>query len=218
MSTLTSTRRSLLAGLAMSAFAGAGWAQSQPPGLSPDDRAVVERATAYLQGLTEARARFVQTDARGGVSRGTVYLRRPGKARFEYDPPSGLLVVSDGATVSVQDKRLKNFDQYPLGMTPLSLFLARNIRLDRGVSVSRIARRPNGFTIVARDGKKQTAGQIALTFTERPLTLTGWTVTDAQNRAVKVMLDGLEPAHGLDPGLFVLKDPRPPRNIGRGKL
>ncbi len=92
---------------------------------------------AYLQGLGEARARFVQTDARGASTQGTVYLKRPGKARFAYDPPSGLLVVSNGSTVSVADSRLKTFDAYPLMSTPLSLFLAKTIRLDRGVQVTR---------------------------------------------------------------------------------
>jgi len=192
-------------------------AATAPAALSSDDQALVDRAVAYLQGLTEARGRFVQTDPRGATSQGELFLKRPGKARFAYDPPSGLLVVSDGGTVSVADSRLKTFDAYPLMATPLSLFLAKTIRLDRGVQVTRVARAADGFTITARDGKKETAGQISLTFTDNPMALVGWAVTDAQARTTQVRIQGLQPTTGLDPSLFVLKDPRP-KNVGRGKL
>ncbi|RAK67432.1 LolA family protein [Phenylobacterium kunshanense] len=211
---MTLTRRSLTLALAAAPLASPAFAQSA---LSAADKALVDRAVAYLEGLTEAQGRFVQTDARGRSTSGQLFLKRPGKARFAYDPPSGLLVVSDGGVVSVQDKRLKTFDQYPLSATPLSLFLARTIRLDRGVSITRVARLADGFSITARDGKKQTAGQITLTFRDSPMSLVGWTVTDAQGRPTQVQLRGLERASGLDRSLFVLKDPRP-KNVGRGKV
>jgi len=205
------TRRRLLA---LAAAAAAippvhASAAAQPPALAPDDQALVDRAVAYLQGLSEARGRFVQTDGRGATSHGELFLKRPGKARFAYDPPSGLLVVSDGGTVNVADSRLKTFESYPLGATPLSLFLAKTIRLDRGVQVTRVARAADGFSITARDGKKATSGQIVLSFTDNPMTLVGWAVTDAQGRSTQVRISGLQRVSGLDPGLFVLTDPRP---------
>ena len=211
---MTLTRRSLTLALAAAPLASPAFAQAA---LSPADKALVDRAVAYLEGLGEAKARFVQTDARGRATTGQLFMKRPGKARFAYDPPSGLLVVSDGGVVSVQDKRLKTFDQYPLGATPLSLFLAKTIRLDKGVTITRVARMSDGFSITARDGKKETAGTITLSFTDTPLALAGWTVTDAQNRPTRVQLQGLERAAGLDRSLFVLKDPRP-KNPGRGKV
>jgi outer membrane lipoprotein-sorting protein len=210
---MTLTRRTLTLALAAAPLATPARAQ----GLAAGDQALVDRAVTYLQAMSEAKARFVQTDARGATSQGTVFLKRPGKARFDYDPPSGLLVVSNGSTVSVADSRLKTFDAYPLMSTPLSLFLAKTIRLDRGVQVTRVARMSDGFSITARDIRRETAGQITLTFTDAPLTLQGWSVTDAQGRATHVALSGLQPAPGLDPSLFVLKDPRP-KNVGRGKL
>jgi outer membrane lipoprotein-sorting protein len=214
-----STRRQVLALTACALAApSAVLAQTPRPALlSPDDQALVDRAVAYLQGLTEAKGRFTQTDARGSVTAGDLFLKRPGKARFAYDPPSGLLVVSDGGAVAIQDSRLKTFDSYPLMATPLSLFLAKTIRLDRGVQVTHVARAADGFSVTARDGKKETAGQITLSFTDKPMALRGWAVTDAQGRTVQVRVDQLEPASGLSPSLFVLRDPRP-KNVGRGKL
>jgi outer membrane lipoprotein-sorting protein len=216
---MTLTRRSLaLAMAALPLSAGAALAARPPIApLTPEEKALVDKATAYLQGLTEAKARFVQTDPRGITTQGTVYLKRPGKARFDYEPPSALLVVSDGGNVSIADSRLKTFDSYPLMATPLSLFLARNIRLDRGVVISRVSRLADGFSITARDGKKQAEGEITLTFTDSPMSLVGWTVADAQGQSTRIRLVGLQRVSGLDPSLFVLKDPRP-KAPGRAKM
>ena len=208
------TRRSLAVALAATAISGPALAQAP---MRAEDQALVDRATAYLQGLTEAKGRFVQTDSRGQTSQGVLYLKRPGKARFDYDPPSGLLVVSDGSTVAVADSRLKTFERYPLMSTPLSLFLARTVRLDKGVQVTGVTRMADGFTLILRDGHKKTAGQIALTFSENPLRLRSWTVSDAQNRSTRVQLLDLEPVSGLDADLFRQKDPRQP-NVGRGRM
>lgn len=209
------TRRTLALGLAALPLPALA-APPAPAPVSAADMALVDKAAAYLQGLTEAKARFVQTDGRGATTQGTVYLKRPGKARFAYDAPSGLLVVADGSFVSVADSRLKTFTKYPLMATPLSLFLAKRIRLDREVVVSRVARLADGFSITARDGGKQAEGQITLNFAAEPLRLMGWTVTDAQGGTTRVRLNGLAPA-SLDPALFVLKDPRP-ANPGRARM
>lgn len=205
------------AGLALAS--GAALAQPAPkappaPVLNAADKALVDKAVAYLQGLNSAKGRFVQTDARGAVARGSLYLQRPGKARFAYDPPSGLIIVSNGSTVSVADTRLKTFQSYPLGASPLSLFLAREIRLDRGVVIDRVERLAGGYSISARDGRRQAEGRIKLIFSNAPV-LTGWEITDAQGQITRVAVTELAPASGLDPALFVLRDPRPRPGGGR---
>ncbi|HWA63963.1 MAG TPA: outer-membrane lipoprotein carrier protein LolA, partial [Caulobacteraceae bacterium] len=169
--------------------------------------ALVTRARDYLQSLSTAKGHFVQTDSHRNVTHGTFYLQRPGKARFAYDPPSGIIMASNGAVVSVLNPRLKTFDSYPLGMTPLSIFLARDIRLDRGVVVTRVERQADGFTVVARDRKKEAEGQIALSFSNAPLSLTGWTLTDAQGAATHVTLTDFGPAGPFDRSLFDLRNP-----------
>jgi outer membrane lipoprotein-sorting protein len=204
------TRRRLMALCAAAALfspLAAAAAPAPPASLPPADQALVDKAVAYLQGLAEARGRFTQSDSRGVTTTGELFLKRPGKARFAYDPPSGLLVVSDGGRVIVQDKRLDTFTAYPLGATPLSLFLAKTIRLDRGVQVTRVSRAADGFSITARDGGRQADGQITLTFKDNPIALVGWSVTDAQGRTTQVRIAGLQRTSGLDPALFVLKNP-----------
>ncbi|MDQ2861432.1 MAG: outer membrane lipoprotein carrier protein LolA [Pseudomonadota bacterium] len=177
-----------------------------PPALTAPDTALVARASAYLQSLTTAKGRFTQTDTRGQVTQGTVWVQRPGKARFEYDPPSGLVIASDGHEVSVVDRRLKTIQSYPLGLTPLALLLARDIRLDKGVTVTQVARFPHAFAITARDGRKKAQGQIVLYFADAPIALTGWALTDAQGRTVRVRLS-VNPAPPREARFFELYDP-----------
>jgi outer membrane lipoprotein-sorting protein len=209
--------RPLAIALGVALFAGAlaigRAAIAQPPAPSPaalpaEDQALVDKAAAYLEGLSQAKGRFVQTDARGDVSEGEIYLSRPGKARFEYDKPASLLIVSDGSQVLVYDKRLQTFENYPLASTPLGVFLGKTIRLGQGVVVEQVARVPGGFSITARDGRRKGLGSLTLTFSDQPMALRGWTILDAQGARTTVKIAGLAPTSGLDPALFVLRDPR----------
>src|ERR1700760_2081915 len=90
----------------------------------PQDDALVAKAVAYLDGLAAVRGAFQQTDQKGTNSTGTFYLARPGRARFQYDPPSGLVITSDGKTVVLTDSPLKTVPRIPLSSPPLAPFLA----------------------------------------------------------------------------------------------
>lgn len=206
------TRRLVLA--AASAALIASPALAAKP-LSAADLALVAKAQAYLQNIGQVKGRFAQMDPRGTTSSGDIFIKRPGKARFAYDAPKSMIIVSDGSKVSVYDPRLKTYDTYPLSQTPLSLFLAKEIRLERGVDITSVTHFPNGFAITARDGRGQTRGWITLTFTDDPIRLTEWTVTDAQGSRTRVKLGTLQAASVGD-DLFVLSNPlRKPKAAGR---
>ena len=195
---------------AIAALTTGALAAPPPPGpLSAEDRALVDQATAYLDGLGQAHGHFQQIDSRGSVTQGELFLDRPGKARFDYQSPAALLVVSDGHNVIVHDRRLKTFDRYPLGATPLALFLQRHVRLDQKVVVTQVDRAPGSFTLTARDGRKQAQGEIKLTFQAEPIVLREWSIRDAQGAHTTVRITDLEPTSGLDPALFVLRNPNP---------
>lgn len=207
------SRRAFALGSAALAAVAAMPAAAQDS-LSAEDRAAVAQAQAYLQGLSAAQGNFVETT---GAQRreGRFWLQRPGKMRFEYTNPAGLLVVADGSNVKRYDPRLNVFRQVPLGATPLSTFLARDIRFDRGVSITRVTRMSSGaFAITARDRSKPNEGSVILSFAGSPLRLQEWTITDAQGARTRTQLTSLRPASGLAASLFQLRDPtqRPRRN------
>lgn len=208
---MTVSRRAFAFGTAAVAALAALPAAAQS-GLSAEDRAVVAQAQAYLQGLTAAQGNFVETS---GAQRreGRFWIQRPGKMRFEYTNPAGLLVVSDGSNVKRFDPRLNVFRQVPLGSTPLSVFLARTVRLDQGVRIDRVTRMASGaFAITARDNRRPNDGSVILSFAGSPLRLHEWTITDAQGARTRTQLTTLQPASGLAASLFQLNDPtRRPR-------
>ncbi len=209
---MTLSRRDL--GFGLAAIAGlAALPASAQTALSAEDRATLAQAQTYLQGLTSAQGNFVETT---GAQRreGRFYLQRPGKMRFEYTNPAGLLVVSDGSNVKRYDPRLNVFRQVPLGMTPLSTFLARNVRLDQGVQIDRVTRMQSGaFAITARDQRRPNEGSVVLAFAGSPMRLQEWTITDAQGTRTRTQLTSLQPASGLAASLFRLTDPT--RHPGR---
>ncbi len=206
---------SLIAAAAAGALPAYAQTASNQPGLSAEDRATLAQAQTYLQNLTSAQGEFVETGPNGLQRRGRFYLQRPGKMRFEYTDPAGLLVVSDGSNVKRYDPRLNVFRQVPLGATPLSTFLARNVRLDQGVLIDRVTRMTSGaYAISARDSSKPNDGSVILSFAGDPVRLQEWTITDPQGGRTRTQLTSLSPAPGLAASLFQLRDPtrRPGRN------
>ncbi|MGH7025299.1 MAG: LolA family protein [Caulobacteraceae bacterium] len=203
----THSRRAALALLAAACAGPLGAA----PALAPQDLALVEKARDYLRGISNAIGRFTQTDPAARVTTGTFYLSRPGRARFDYDPPSGLVVASNGFRVAVLNRRLGTLDAYPLGATPLGVLLSRDIRIDKNVEIGAVKRRPGGFSIIAHRATKKNEGQIALDFSDRPIALTGWSITDPQGGVTRVRLADFAPSRRLPNAFFELSPSRPPQ-------
>ena len=207
------TRRAFALGTAAIAGVAALPVHAQA-NLSADDRAVLARAQATLQNLASAQGSFVETS---GAQRreGRFWLQRPGKMRFEYSNPAGLLVVSDGSNVKRYDPRLNVFRQVPLSQTPLSTFLARTVRLDQGVRIDRVVRmQDGGYSITALDARRPNDGAVVLMFGGSPERLLEWTIRDAQGTMTRTQLTRVTAAPNLAASLFQLRDPtqRPRRN------
>ena len=192
----------------LSAVACLAVAPAHAATLSADDTARVDRAAAYLQDLASVTGRFTQTAPNGATSTGKIWLQRPGKARFQYDAPVRMSIVSNGRRVGLWDGRLNTFNTAPLSRTPLNLLLAKHVRLDRGVDIARVDANSEGFALTAVDHAHPSDGRIVIYFADKPMALTGWNLTDANGRTTRVRLGRLAPASGLDPDLFALRDPR----------
>jgi outer membrane lipoprotein-sorting protein len=104
----------------------------------------------------------------------------------------------------VANPRLKSANRYPLGSTPLSLFLAKQVRLDKGVVVSAVTRFSDGYALTAHDARHPAQGQITLVFGDNPVELREWRLTDSRGRTTQFRLSDLQPAPGLDPNLFLV--------------
>src|SRR3990170_3728181 len=116
-----------------------GWAPPSRPGdataFDGAQRALADRVSAYLSNMQTVVGNFVQVGPDGGRTEGEFYIQKPGKVRFEYNPPSPIDVIADGSSVVVRDRRLATQDLYPLSQTPLRFLLADHIDLLRDTNV-----------------------------------------------------------------------------------
>ena len=79
-------------------------------------------------------------------------MSRPGKVRFDYDDPVPLLLVSDGATVALQDADLETTDRVPLAKTPLNLLLSDKLDFEaQAEEVIDVRRTGDKTNIMLRD-------------------------------------------------------------------
>jgi len=159
--------------------------------------------SSYLNSITTLKTDFRQYNADGSVSTGTLYIRRPGRMRFEYDPPEQALVIAAASAVVIIDKKSNQpSETYPLRRTPLSLILDRNIDLTRANMV-RNARFDGAATIVtAFVPDEPDAGYIEMAFTDNPTRLRDWVIHDAAGGQTKVVLGAFETGIELPSTLF----------------
>ncbi|MAF97909.1 MAG: outer membrane lipocarrier LolA family protein [Micavibrio sp.] len=167
----------------------------------------VAKVEDYLQKLSTAQARFVQTTHDGTQLVGTFYLQRPGKLKFIYDEPIEDFVVADGTFIYFYDSELGEQTNAPIGQTLADFFLRRNIDLDDDVMVESI-KRAGGYMqvrLVQRDDPQ--AGSLTLALKENPLELSKWRVIDGQGLITEVELFYLETGMEFDSDFFVYRKP-----------
>jgi outer membrane lipoprotein-sorting protein len=164
--------------------------------------AALEQANRTLNSVQRLQGRFVQ----GSRATGTFYMQRPGRLRFEYDPPATMLIVADGSVVAMRDTALRTTERTPLRSTPLHLILAENVDLARNARIVRVSRSGSWMMVSARDRAGQTDGTITLQFFGPNAELRSWDVIDATGARTRITLSNLTQPASLDRRLFRLDD------------
>ncbi len=180
--------------LAISLAAPAAWAADKLP---------LSEISKYLNGLKSVQTTFTQVNDDGSLSTGKLWLQRPGKMRFEYDPPNSAVVLANTGTVMIFDpKSNQPPEQYPLRRTPLSLVLDRNVNLGRANMVVGHDFDGTATVVTAQDPKNPETGRIELMFTSDPVELRKWVVHDEAGSQTTVLLGPLDKGGRLDQSLF----------------
>lgn len=179
--------------------------------LSPLDREDVARVEQYLNSITTLEARFLQVADRGAPLSGEFYIKRPGKLRFQYDPPARIQIVADGSQVTYYDADTDQISQLPTGLTVAKFLVSPKISLTGDLVVTKVERDAAVLQITAQQARAPTEGHVVLTFGDKPLQLRRWTVVDGRNRAISVTLTNLKTGGPLKDDLFVFVDPDPNR-------
>jgi outer membrane lipoprotein-sorting protein len=202
---LTELKRRRLLG-ALIGVLGCGLLMTQPTAardlapqvaaLSPDEVAAVTRVERYLNDIKTMKARFVQVSSNGAYAEGDLVIDRPGHMRFDYDPPTPVLIIANGLQLLYYDRELKEATFLPLWETPLWFLIREEVRLDDSIEIVAIEEALGTLRMTLRDPDSPDSGTVTLVFSDDPLTLRKWELTDAQGVQTQVSL--VNPVYGVE--------------------
>src|ERR1700722_5806254 len=190
-------------------------AQTAPLAQTPADQALISQVETYLNDQKGLTANFLQVAADGSTRTGKAWLERPGKMRFEYDPPDKQLLVAGYGLLVYHDPQLNQTTNIPLSSTPLGILLSQHVNLDTGgVVVTNIQHQPGEDDITVIRRGKPAAGSLTLVFATNPLELRQWVVNDAQGRQTRVTLYNVKPGGPYPNSLFEYGNGNTPISAG----
>ncbi|HKU05554.1 MAG TPA: outer membrane lipoprotein carrier protein LolA [Bradyrhizobium sp.] len=168
-----------------------------------NQKAQAARVSNYLSSLQQLSGNFVQVAADGSKTRGDFYIMKPGKLRFEYDPPTPIAIIADGSSLAVRDRKLATQDIYPLSQTPLRFLLSDRIDLLKDTNVISVTA-DDVFISVVIEEKQALIGtsRLMLMIGAKDGQLKQWTITDPQGYDTTVAVYNLDANRKVDPGLF----------------
>ena len=167
------------------------------------DKIGIDALSAYLDGLRTVNAKFTQINADGSLSTGSLFIKRPGRVRFEYDPPNDALVLAAGGQLAIFDPNGNDVpESYPLSKTPLSLILAENINLSRDRMVQAHQFDGTSTILTVQDPEHPERGLMALVFTGPDPQLRQWVIEDQNGEQTVVVLNEFATDMTLNDNLF----------------
>ena len=133
-------------------------------------------------------------------------MARPGRMRFEYDPPSSILLLADRFYVYFVDKQLAQMSKVGLKSTPAWFLLRDPITFDDLV-ITRFERGANTLMVTVVEPAEPDNGSLTIVFSNQPLARRQWTIVDPQRKTTTVSISSAQFGVVLDPELFVYQDP-----------
>jgi outer membrane lipoprotein-sorting protein len=180
-----------------------------------NQKAQCAKVSAYLSSLQTLVGNFVQVGPDGSKTTGDFFIQKPGKVRFEYDPPTPIEIVADGSSLVVRDRNLATQDVYPLSQTPLRFLLSDRIDLMKDTNVVSVTS-DDVFISVTIEEKQALVGtsRLMLMIGAKDGQLKQWTVTDPQGYDTTVAVYNLDSTKKVDPGLFKIDFTKYPGSPG----
>ena len=183
----------------------------QATAFNNQQRQLLDRISLYLSSIQTLVGNFVQIAPDGSRTEGTFYIQKPGKVRFEYNPPSPIDVIADGSSVAVRNRDLATQDLWPLSQTPLRYLLADHIDLLRDTNVISVSSDDKYITVIIEEKQAMVGtSRLMIMFDAKDLTLKQWTVTDPQGLDTTVAVYNLDSNAKPNPNLFVINYQRNP--------
>ncbi len=182
---------------------------AQPPAATPAPvpGAGVAEVEQYFNSIRTLQARFIQSNPNGTIVQGNLYMRRPGRMRFEYDPPSQLKIVADGNQVTLWDIPNRDFSQWPIGWTAASFLVKDPMTLSGDLKVEQIQHVNGEVQLTLVQTRKPQEGKVIVRLAEGPLLLRGWSIIDSRGQRVDISLQDIRTGLQLADSLFKYDGP-----------
>ena len=157
----------------------------------------------YLSNLKCLKADFSQINADGTISSGIIFIKRPGRMRFEYHKPDKTLVlVSAGALAIFDPKGDQGPVTYPIRNNPISLILKGEVDMQNSGVVENYVLGIEEAVLMIRDPNKPERGSVELVFKGVKPELEKFTIKDENGSSTSVLLKDIEYPKEINETLF----------------
>lgn len=173
-----------------------------------DKVAETARIERYLTNIRTIASDFVQIAPDGTSTSGKMFVKRPNKMRWTYDPPTPVLMVTRGNFLTYYDFGLKQVSDIPLDDTLLSFFSSGNVKFGETVKIRGLQKESGIVRIQLQQADNPELGILTLEFTDGPLTLRNFIIKDAQGRTTSVSMTNTRFDEPLADDIFEFQDPR----------
>ena len=195
----------LIAAFSIVCLTGAGQVpQRMYQSFSAQEKAHLDRISAYLNSIRTLRSEFVQIGPDGAADQGELYIEKPGRIRFAFRAPNPVSIVATGGRIYVKNARLNTVDNYDLDDTPLGILLNEKVDLARNRAVMGVAEQDGALILRARTSTNRSSANITLVFSAPAIELRQWTVKDNQGGTTTVALQGTQTGGSFDQALFAV--------------
>jgi len=165
----------------------------------------------YLNSIETIQSQFIQINDAGVVETGQFLLKKPGKMRFEYNLPSQHLVMTSGLLLVIIDKKsLGEPQRYPASKIPLFQLAKNNVSFEKSKSIKALFSNKNNTHLILFNFEKPNNGELELVFSNKPLKLKEWVLTNYMGERTRVLMENLQinielDEHNFDIGSEITK-------------
>jgi outer membrane lipoprotein-sorting protein len=174
------------------------------PAYAMVDNPYVTQAQNWLRNLDSAQSRFEQVAHNGTSMRGTFYIDRPGRLRFEYDAPTRDFIVADGFQIHFYDAEADQYNSAPIGQTLADFILRDKVDFKKDVTIESVMESQDHVHITVFQTDQEGMGTLTLNFSKAPFALQSWDIVDAQGLRTSVILRDFDRTATINPSIFTV--------------
>lgn len=174
------------------------------------DQILLKRIQNYLNKIGSLKADFAETNAEGKTQHGVFFLSRPGKLRWQYHPPTPILLIINGTHASYYDYELDQMSHMTLDSSLLSVLTRRKIDLTGSdLQVEHLTNIAGMIRLKLSYKGHPEHGKMTLIFQESPFMLQSLEFTDEIGNTSWIALQNILMNINLQKDLFIMKNISP---------